>query len=127
MRHRKHYTVQEARALLPQVRKWLERIDNLRQELVSLETKLTSLAADGADLGGPMVNRRLVIWVELQACFREFSTREIQVKDLERGLIDFPALFGTREVYLCWQRGENSIEFWHELDSGYSGRAPLEQ
>ena len=51
----------------------------------------------------------------------EFQRREIQVKDIDRGLIDFPALLGGKEVFLCWEQDEEDIEFWHDLDAGYAG------
>jgi hypothetical protein len=44
------------------------------------------------------------------------------VKDLERGLIDFPSFKGGREIFLCWEKDDEDIEFWHDLDAGYSGR-----
>jgi len=55
----------------------------------------------------------------------EFQRREIQIKDLDRGLIDFPAVIGGREVFLCWEQGEADIEFFHDLDAGYAGRERL--
>jgi len=48
------------------------------------------------------------------------------VKDLTIGLIDFVALHDGREVYLCWQYGEESIQFWHEIEAGFAGRQPLD-
>ena len=56
---------------------------------------------------------------------REFQSREIQIKDLERGLIDFPAIRGGREIFLCWEKDEEDIEYWHELDTGFAGREKL--
>jgi hypothetical protein len=47
---------------------------------------------------------------------------EIQIKDLGRGLLDFPALRGDREIFLCWQEGEADVACWHELDTGFAGR-----
>ena len=48
------------------------------------------------------------------------------MKDLSRGLVDFPALIGGREVFLCWEADEDDVEFWHELESGYGGREKLD-
>ena len=50
-----------------------------------------------------------------------------EIKDLNSGLLDFRALRGGREVYLCWKHGESAIEFWHELDTGFAGRRPIEE
>ena len=55
----------------------------------------------------------------------EFQTREIVIKDIERGLLDFPAIIGGREVFLCWEKDEDDIEFWHDIDTGYAGRERL--
>jgi hypothetical protein len=124
MSHRfeKHYTREEATALLPQVRGWLERLAILRQELERSDKRLSSLMSPGNDLGGDLVNRWIRTLAEMQGLLGEFQQREIQVKDVDRGLIDFPAIIGGREVFLCWELGEERVEFWHDLDSGYGGR-----
>ncbi len=81
--------------------------------------------APGRDLGGDLVNSRVRTLAEIQELLLEFYRREIQVKDIDRGLIDFPAMLGGKEVFLCWEKGEEDIEFWHDLDAGYSGRERL--
>ncbi len=122
----KHYTRDEARSLLPQIRKWLDRLDLLRRELQKLEQRLDSLMDDGCDVGGDNVNRWVRTMVDTRELLLEFDCRQIQIKDIERGLIDFPALIGGREVFLCWEKDEDDIEFWHDLDAGYAGRERLE-
>ena len=122
---KKHYTRDEARALLPQVRQWLERLNDLRTELQEQDERITALMTPGLDLGGPLVNRWVKTLAEIKEILFEFYQRAIQVKDLDRGLIDFPAYIGEREVFLCWEMGEQDIEFWHDLDSGYAGREHL--
>jgi hypothetical protein len=125
VRFHKHYTREEARDLLPQLRQWLERLAELRAEQHKLDERLAGLLAPGCDLGGSLVNSWVRTLSEMQAIIVEFLTREIQIKDIERGLIDFPALIGDKEVFLCWEKDEDDIEFWHDLDSGYAGREPL--
>lgn len=49
----------------------------------------------------------------------------LSLRDIESGLVDFPALVSGRQVWLCWRRGEPAVEWWHELDTGFSGRRPL--
>ena len=61
----------------------------------------------------------------LRLPLEEFENRGIIIRDLQRGLIDFPALQDDREVYLCWLYGEERIDYWHELDTGFAGRQPL--
>jgi hypothetical protein len=122
----KHYTIEEARALLPQVRKWLEHIQALEKKSSQLDTRLHSLASSGNDVGGDNVNASVKLRAELQSVIQEFESREIQIKDLERGLVDFPALRDGKEIVLCWEKDEDDIEFWHDLDSGYPGRERLD-
>jgi hypothetical protein len=124
-RFKKHYTRAEASALLPQIRLWLKRIVQLREDLEKYETRLNSLMQTGCDLGGETVNCWVRLLADIQEVFMEFHQREIQIKDLSRGLIDFPALIGGKEVFLCWEDGEDDVEFWHDLDAGYAGREPL--
>ena len=49
----------------------------------------------------------------------------LTLRDIENGLVDFPALVSGRQIWLCWQRGESAIGFWHEHDVGFAGRRPL--
>ncbi len=122
---RKHSTREEARALLPQIQQWLARLNQSRDKLLQYDQRLAQLLAGGHDLGGDSVNDWIRTLADTQRVLREFHRREIQVKDLARGLVDFPALLGGREVFLCWEQGEEDIEFWHELDAGFAGRERL--
>jgi len=124
-RFQKHYTRDEARGLLPQVREWLKRIVQLRSDVEKYDQRLTGLMAPGSDLGGESVNARVRTLADLEDVLREFQRREIQVKDVDRGLVDFPAIIGGKEVFLCWEQDEEDIEFWHDLDAGYAGRERL--
>jgi len=79
----------------------------------------------GADVGGETVNRLVGAIAQFQRILRQFRDRQIQIKDLDRGLVDFPSLREGREVFLCWEKEEDDIEFWHDLESGYAGRERL--
>jgi hypothetical protein len=127
MKHRfdKHYTREEARALLPQIRQWLERLNGLRRELERFDKRLSGLAEQGSDSGGATVNNWIRALADMQEALAEFQRRRIVIKDLERGLVDFPAIIGGREVFLCWEQDEEDIEFWHDLDAGFTGRERL--
>jgi hypothetical protein len=61
----------------------------------------------------------------LQAAIAGLQDREIVLRDLDRGLIDFPAIRDEQEVYLCWVEGEDEIAYWHDLDAGFAGRQEL--
>jgi len=124
-RYKKHYTREEARALLPSLRKWLQQLYELRDWLRQRDTEIEKALGEGRDLGGELINTWIKYLCQLQRLLREFQSREIQLKDLDRGLIDFPAIIGGREVFLCWEKDEDDIEFWHDLESGYAGRERL--
>ena len=124
-RFEKHYTRDEARELLPRVREWLKRLNHLRRDVEKLDKRLTSLMSAGYDIGGDQVNQWIRTLAGMQEILGEFQRRQIMIKDLERGLIDFPAIIGGKEVFLCWEDGEEDIEFWHDLDAGYAGREHL--
>jgi hypothetical protein len=129
MPHRfdKHYSLEEARALLPEVRKWLKHLSQSRRTLTKYDEQLAEKLKPGCDLGGDLVNSWVRTLADLRDVLLEFYQREIQIKDLERGLIDFPALMDGREVFLCWEKSEDDIEYWHELDAGYAGRERLSE
>jgi hypothetical protein len=121
----KHYTRDQARELLPQIRQWLDRAARLQAELERFEGRLNGLMSPGCDLGGSLVNSWVRTIADSEEVLLEFRRRDIQLKDVERGLIDFPAIIGGHEVFLCWEKDEEDIEFWHELDAGYAGRERL--
>jgi hypothetical protein len=125
-RFQKHYTIEQARALLPRIREWLAQIHQIRRRLKLLDERIAQMLTPGVDVGGESINSQLQLIVELQQVVREFEKREIQLKEIERGLIDFPAIIGGKEVFLCWEQDESDIEFWHDLDTGYAGREKLQ-
>jgi hypothetical protein len=127
MNHRfqKHYSLDEARTLLPTLRKWLQQLQEARDWLRQQDSDFEKELSTGVDLGGERVNLWIKHLCQLQRLLREFQSREIQVKDVDRGLIDFPAIMGGREVFLCWEKDEDDIEFWHDLETGYAGRERL--
>ena len=124
-RFQKHYTREEAQALVPQLRQWLAELNRLREEAERYDQRLGGLNTEGQDTGGETVNNWIRSLAAMQSLLAEFQNREIFIKDLSRGLVDFPALIGGREVFLCWEADEDTVEFWHDLDTGYGGREKL--
>jgi hypothetical protein len=125
VRHERHYTLEEARAEL----EWVtDRIATMRDARVRLlDTEAREALSDTAPTngGGALGKRVGEAFVALQAGVVAFARRGIVLRDLDRGLVDFPALRDDREVYLCWVLGEPDIGYWHELDAGYAGRQAL--
>src|SRR5262249_25574224 len=101
---KKHYTRDEARALLPRVREWLNRLGALRRKIVQDEKAVSELLQGGNDVGGDAVNRSIRALADFKEVVMQFQERQIQLKDLDRGLIDFPAIIGGKEVFLCWEQ-----------------------
>jgi hypothetical protein len=124
-RYRKHYSRETARALLPEIRLWLKRIETLRETLEKYEQRVAALMTGNIDVGGEAVNSLVRTMADIREVFAEFQKRDIQLKDLDRGLVDFPSIIAGKEVFLCWEQDEEDIEFWHDLDTGYAGREPL--
>src|SRR5436189_5781366 len=88
----KHYSLEEARKLLPQVRKWLNDLEKLQQQLEPLNKRTASMMGVGDDIGGDNVNTLVRTLAACKTILNEFRTREIQIKDFGRGLGDFPSL-----------------------------------
>ena len=126
MNHERHYTVEQANAALEFVG---ERIARLRAARIQLgdEDARTALGEAGPTNGGGSAGRVVSeAFLELQRALGELQAMEIVLRDLDRGLVDFPALRDGREIYLCWEEGEDEIGFWHDLETGFAGRQPLD-
>lgn len=126
MRHSRHYSLDEASALLPWVVEQLERIRSARDRLGDADAR-AALAATGQGNGGGAPGKVVSEgFLELRETMLELRRREIVLRDLDRGLIDFPSIRGAQEIYLCWQEGEPEIGFWHDPEAGFAGRRPLD-
>jgi hypothetical protein len=126
MLHSRHYTLEEASALLPWVAEQLERLRSARDRLGDVDAR-AALAATGQTNGGGHAGKVVSEgFLELRELMLELRDREIVLRDLDRGLIDFPSLRGDDEVYLCWEEGEAEIGFWHEPEAGFAGRRRLD-
>jgi len=124
----KLFTIDEANALLPAVRESLQKIQRCRRRLGAFRRE-AKLAAENAELGGGGMEGGALYAVVLTNFTQEISELEalgVQLKDLDRGLVDFPSLRDGRVVLLCWQLGEGEeVEWWHDMDAGFAGRTPL--
>jgi len=124
----KLFTVEEANALLPSVRKIVSRIQRTHKAL-SRYRNAAKKAAEAAEHGGGGIHEGIhyaTVLSELTLALADLEALGVQLKDFERGLIDFPSLRDGRMVLLCWQMGEgDELEWWHDLDAGFAGRTPL--
>ena len=124
----KIFTIQEANALLPSVRLILAKIQRAHRRLAQYRDEARK-AAEAAEQGGGGIAEGVayaIVLTELTSQMSELDTLGVQLKDFERGLVDFPSLRDGRVVLLCWQMGEgDELEWWHDVDAGFAGRTPL--
>jgi len=125
-----HFTVEQANRTLPLVRKIVEDVveqhRRWRETILELDLVASTARVDAPRERGEELERQaLALARELDGYQRELEDLGIQLKDRRLGLVDFPAEIEGRMVLLCWRLGETEVQFWHELDSGYTGRQPL--
>lgn len=128
-----YFSRAEAESLLPRITPWLLEIQALRRVQIAHDE---AVAADRAKVFGnghmPLEKlrhhqrERATVERQIARVARAISELGIVIKDLDSGLIDFPALRDGRAIYLCWRLGEPRIAWWHEITAGFSGRMPLE-
>ena len=126
MIHARHYTLEEASELLPRVAELIERMRAARNQLGDRQAREALSEAAPTNGGGPPGRTVSQGFLVLRDSMIELRELDVVLRDLDRGLLDFPSLRDGREVYLCWQEGEDAIEFWHEPDTGFGGRRPLD-
>lgn len=124
--HERHFTRAEASALLPQLTTLLSRLRDARDELTDTETHEALSEAAPTNGGGEQGRRVGIAFLEVRRLIDTVEQAGIVLRDIDRGLIDFPALIDGREVYLCWELGEEEVAYWHDLEGGYGGRKPLD-
>ena len=129
----KYFTADEANEILDVVRPLAEEMIDRRRALVELQVRdaefTGTIAGNGGDFD-PGELREVYDQMAVEAtavarCVAGIHEVGALVKDLDRGLIDFPAQREGEDVLLCWHVGEAEIEYWHGVDEGFSGRKPL--
>ena len=126
----RYFSLEEANAQLPWLAATFARLDNLREELATGHTALLELlrqrSRNGAASNDQEIQAQQTIVEgltgQIQAELQQITEKGIIVRDLERGLVDFPAYREGREVYLCWILGEFQIDFWHGTNEGFGSR-----
>jgi hypothetical protein len=129
----RYFTVDEANEALLEVRPLTEELVAHRRALVDLQERQSAVTTRIAGNGGNVTPSELQEVQEqldeevagIARCVARIHALGALVKDLDDGLVDFPAKWDGEDVLLCWRLGEDEIAFWHGLDEGYSGRKPL--
>ena len=121
----RRFSVEEANAALSWVSERIERLRNARLALTDEEVREALSEAAPTNGGGDPGRAVSEAFLEMRSALMDLQEQEIVLRDLDRGLVDFPAEREGRDVFLCWEEGEPEIGYWHDLDSGYGGRQPL--
>jgi hypothetical protein len=124
MAEERTYTVEEADAMLPELRERLERIRSARQTMLrgaELVREKVVEEVGGAHAGSEYWEATAALRTEIE----RLATEGILLRDPETGLVDFPGEREGERVYLCWRLGEDRVGHWHPLDTGFAGRRPL--
>ena len=127
MPERKRYvTVEEANQFIPKLEKDILELKSLRKKLEAIGVEMSSVFENIHLNGG---HRKTPEYLQLISQFHSAVARihsyGCVLKNIDPGLVDFPHLRNGREVYLCWQFGEDEIRYWHDVDAGFAGRQPL--
>jgi hypothetical protein len=126
------FTPAEANSALAEVRPVAERMVAVRARLAELEDeqkdviRIVAGNGHGQAVGEARTPEFASLAAELQELVQRLIAFGLQVKDVETGLVDFPALRDGEEVLLCWRVGEPSVGFWHRYDDGFAGRRPID-
>jgi hypothetical protein len=124
--HERHFTRAEANALLPQLTDMLDQLRDAKDQLTDTEAHEALAEAAPANGGGEEGRNVGVGFLKVRRLLETIEQAGIVLRDIDRGLVDFPAVLDGREVYLCWELGEGDVGYWHDLDAGYGGREPLD-
>ena len=117
------YTLDRANDRIPELAEMLTLLRTQRDELRELKATF-DVAAPGDDQRRFRLRMQGLV-DQMQAAVARIDAWGITLRDIDAGLIDFPALLSGRQVWLCWRLGEGPVEWWHELDDGIAGRRPL--
>ena len=122
-----YFTLEEANETLNFIRPLMDEVQRIRQKVLQNQPEAWPAVEKAAGNGG---NRALSNMVQdfekFDVLIHEIQATGVLIKDINLGLLDFPALKDGREVYLCWKYGEGEIAFWHEIEAGFAGRQPID-
>jgi hypothetical protein len=130
----RYFTLEEANAALLELRPLAEQMVAHHRELVDAQGRRAALGAQVGTNGGDLTPSDFAeadeelerAASELALCVEQIQSAGVLVKDLDRGLLDFPALREGEEILLCWHVGEERIRYWHGLEEGFAGRRPVD-
>jgi len=122
----KHFTIEQANDALVALRPIIAEILEIRQTILERQPEVWPSLQKAVGNGGSKAASQVALeFARMDALVRQIQASGALLKDINIGLLDFPSLREGREVYLCWRYGEDSVQYWHDLDAGYTGRQNL--
>ena len=121
-----YFTLEQANAVVKAIRPMMAEILEIRRAILAQQPRVWPVIAKAAGNGGSREASQVAVeFQHLDGLVREIQATGAVLKDINEGLIDFLALYQGREIYLCWKFGEEQIDYWHDVDAGFSGRQRL--
>lgn len=122
-----YFTLSEANLAMQAVRPLMDELQEIRSKILVHQPAAWPAMQKSAGNGGNLALSKMVQEFDrLDAIIHRIQDLGAQIKDLNTGLLDFPALKDEREICLCWKQGEHDIAYWHEVDEGFAGRHPID-
>lgn len=122
-----YFSLEEANAALQIIRPLMDEVQRIRTKIIAQRPEIWPAMARSVGNGGsPTLSKLVKDFDRLDELVRQILATGAQIKDINTGLLDFPALRAGHEVHLCWKVGEPEIGFWHEIDAGFAGRQPID-
>ena len=123
----RYFTLPEANQTLILIRPLVDEIQTIRQAILKNQPEAWPALEKSAGNGGNRALSNMIQEFEkLDLLVHQIQDQGVLIKDINLGLLDFPALKDGQEVYLCWRYGEADIAYWHEVEAGFAGRQPID-
>jgi hypothetical protein len=122
----RYFTLEQANDALVAIKPMVAEILEIRQIILERQPDVWPSLQKAVGNGGSKAASQVALeFARMDALVRQIQASGVLLKDINIGLLDFPSLREGREIYLCWRYGEDSVQFWHDLDAGYAGRQRL--
>ena len=125
---KRYFTLEGAQKIIPEISIKLRKLIQISKAIQLLNSIEISYEDDFQFIFSQINSRKNTykLYHDFYELLEEILNYGAIVKDLNFGLVDFYSLHDGKEIFLCWQLGENKIKYWHEADSGYDERKPIE-
>ena len=118
-----YFSLEQANAVAQAIRPMLSEILAIREAIMEDKPRVWPVIERAAGNGGSKIASEMAReFQRLDDLVREISATGAILRDINTGLVDFPAFREDREIFLCWRQDESSVSYWHEVDGGFSGR-----